>query len=298
MSQARRRRVSPLGVRAAYLTLLVVAFGLGFGLGRRSVGEAGGVDEPMAGVDPVPAAVAPEPAAETHSDAPSGAPVSRGRAATTLVIDDLGRSVATLESLEALGVPVTYAVLPFESRTPEVVAHLALAGLETLCHLPMEALGGVDPGPGALHRSMGAAEIREATRRALDAVPGAVGVNNHMGSAFSADAASMAPFLEVVAERGLFFLDSRTSARTTGVAVANRAGVAVVERNVFLDRDRAPERIRAEFRRALELAGEGEPSVMIGHPYAETLEVLRQEVPRALDLGFTFVTVGDVIGGV
>ncbi len=70
------------------------------------------------------------------------------------VIDDLGRSLGDVRGLEALGVPLSYAVLPFESKTREVVAALRRSDREILCHLPMQPVNGADPGPGALLLSL------------------------------------------------------------------------------------------------------------------------------------------------
>jgi polysaccharide deacetylase 2 family uncharacterized protein YibQ len=138
-------------------------------------------------------------------------------------------------------------------------------------------------------------ELRVSTRRALDAVPGAVGVNNHMGSALSEDGAAMAAVLEVVHALGLFFLDSRTSPASVGFASARDLGVPAAERRVFLDGDRDAAAIRGEFRRLLALADDGSAAIAIGHPYPETLEVLAEEIPRATALGYRFVTVSEVI---
>ena len=72
--------------------------------------------------------------ASTETVTPAG-PVHGARIA--LVIDDLGHDVADLRPLEALGVPVTYSVLPYEQQTPEVVAELRRRKAEILLHLPM-----------------------------------------------------------------------------------------------------------------------------------------------------------------
>jgi polysaccharide deacetylase 2 family uncharacterized protein YibQ len=208
-----------------------------------------------------------------------------------VVIDDLGRSLTDLTTLGRLGVPLTYAVLPFESRTPEVVRELRRQKREILLHLPMEGSNGANPGPGALTLAMGKREIVRRTRQALAAVPGAVGVNNHMGSVFSADARSLRPVLEVVAERGLFFLDSRTTAETVGFRLAVSLGVPAAERQVFLDRDPDPEAIRGEFRRLLAVARERGSAIAIGHPHRATLDVLAEEIPQAKALGYEIVPV-------
>src|SRR3954469_3157603 len=155
--------------------------------------------------------------AATETVSPSG-PVHGARIA--LVIDDLGHDVADLRPLEALGVPVTYSVLPYEPQTPEVVAELRRRKAEILLHLPMEPRNGENPGPGALLQGMSEGELRQRTEEAPQAVPGAVGVNNHRGSLLSSEEGPMTTVLGVLAERGLFFLDSRTSADSVGYKVA------------------------------------------------------------------------------
>lgn len=236
-------------------------------------------DGAATGPDPLPT-VPPAPA--------SGADVA-------LVVDDLGRSVEDVRRLGRLGVPLTYAVLPFERLTPEVLAALAETEAEILVHLPMEGRGGADPGPGALSAGMAPADLAAATRAALDAVPGAVGVNNHMGSVLSADVRAMRAVLGEVAGRGLYFLDSRTTADTVGYGAARALGVPAARRDVFLDGRVEREAIRRQLRRALALAAECGSAIAIGHPHPETLAVLAEEVPAARAKGYRFVTVGELL---
>lgn len=208
-----------------------------------------------------------------------------------LVIDDLGHDVADLRPLEALGVPVTYSVLPYEPQTPEVVAELRRRKAEILLHLPMEPVHGENPGPGALLQGMSDGELRQKTEDALKAVPGAVGVNNHMGSLLSSEEGPMNTVLSVLAERNLFFLDSRTSAQSVGYKVALSLGVPAAERQVFLDGDESPEAIHTQFQRLLALARTRGAAIAIGHPHPETLAALTREVPKAKADGFEFVPV-------
>jgi polysaccharide deacetylase 2 family uncharacterized protein YibQ len=217
------------------------------------------------------------------------APAEGGRIA--LVIDDLGRSVADLEAIGHLGVPLSYAVLPYEEETEQVVSELHRQGYEVLLHLPMEPANGEDPGPGALRLGMTPEQLRQFTLSALRAVPGAAGVNNHMGSGLSADERSMRTILGLLSGRGLFFLDSRTSAQSVGYKVAIGLGVPAAERQVFLDPDTRPEAIREQFHRLLGLARTRGAAVAIGHPHPETLAVLADEVPKAKALGYEFVPV-------
>ena len=239
-----------------------------------------------------PVAKAIESPAPRHVLPPSTAP---GTVRLALVIDDLGRSLTDLTTLHALGIPVTYAVLPYESQTGAVAAALHRSGDEVLCHLPMEPKSGGNPGPGALRLGMSDEELRAATVRALEAVPGAVGVNNHMGSFLSASKPAMATILGVLASRRLFFLDSRTSAQSVGFRVATSLGVPAAERQVFLDDDLASAAVRAQFEHLLELGRERGEAIAIGHPHPDTLSVLAEEVPRARALGYQFVRVSELL---
>lgn len=244
-------------------------------------------DPPSEHVEPEAPATAATPAA-TETVTPAG-PVHGARVA--LVIDDLGHDVEELRPLEALGVPITYSVLPFEPQTPEVVAELRRRKAEILLHLPMEPVHGQNPGPGALLQGMSDGELREKTEAALKAVPGAVGVNNHMGSLLSSEEGPMNAVLGVLAEKSLFFLDSRTSADSVGYKVALSLGVPAAERQVFLDGEATPEAIHTQFQRLLAVARAKGSGIAIGHPHPETLAALTREVPKAKADGFEFVPV-------
>ncbi|MEA2602980.1 MAG: uncharacterized protein QOF89_3972 [Acidobacteriota bacterium] len=232
-------------------------------------------------VEPTPVKLTPVPV--------SSGPVHGARVA--VVIDDLGTSPDELRPLEELGVPVTYSVLPYAEQTPQVVSELRGRNAEILLHLPMQPKNGENPGPGALLERMTDDELRQGTVAALKAVPGAVGVNNHMGSLLSSEEGPMNTVLEVIAERHLFFLDSRTSADSVGYKVATQLGIPAAERQVFLDGDPAPEAIRAQFQRLLALARTHGAAIAIGHPHPETLAMLASEVPKAKAEGYEFVPV-------
>ncbi|MEA2694543.1 MAG: uncharacterized protein QOJ16_3930 [Acidobacteriota bacterium] len=244
----------------------------------------------------VPAPPEPHSAAPPEPAAPrTGAegPVAGVRIA--LVIDDLGRSVEDVETLGRLGIPITYAVLPFESETPAVVAAIHRLRAEILCHLPMQPVNGQNPGPGALLYGMDREALQKATSAALAAVPGAVGVNNHMGSRLSADERSMRAVLGVLRDRGLFFLDSRTSPESVGYREAAKMGVPAAERQVFLDSDMRPQMVREQFLRTLEVAKKRGSAIAIGHPHPATLAMLAAEVPRARAEGYEFVAVSRLL---
>lgn len=292
----RRRRASKSASTVLWLLAVVVSFAIGGFVGARLAGrpERAEIEPPAPPAAPESAVAEQRPAAPTPAPPAPEPPPGHG-ARVALVIDDFGRSVEDVDRFAGLPVPVTYSVLPFEHSTASVVQAIKRRGGQLLCHLPMEPASGANPGPGALNAAMSENELSRATAVALDAVDGAIGANHHMGSRLSTDERSMKVVLGVLGRRGLIYLDSRTSADSVAYRIGRDLGVPSLERQVFLDPDRDPEAIRTQFRRLLAIAAERGAAVAIGHPYRETEEVLRQELPRALAAGFEFVEISALI---
>lgn len=195
-----------------------------------------------------------------------------------IVIDDMGRDLLTLDALFDVGVPINVAVLPHLRRSKETAVAANKKGWDVLLHLPMEPKGSEknDPGRGALWTGMTPAEVRAQMSLDLDAVPFAVGVNNHMGSKFTEDGPLMREVIKDLKKRKLFFLDSRTSSKTVAAAMASEIGVPSVDRSVFLDNERDVEYIKARIAEAVRIAKKRGFSVAIGHPYPETIAALKE----------------------
>lgn len=201
---------------------------------------------------------------------------ARGRLA--IVIDDLGESESFARSLAALDVPVTFSVWPRSSKTSQVAAIGHAAGLEIMLHQPMqpESWPRVKPGPGALYISMNATEVRRVVAENLDKVPWAVGLNNHMGSAFTQSVEGMDAVIQVLNERGLVILDSLTHPRSAVMAEARKLGIEAYRRDVFLDVVKDVDAVVFQLEKAERLALSHGRAVAIGHPYPETLEGLKR----------------------
>lgn len=195
-----------------------------------------------------------------------------------IVIDDMGRDLKTLDALFDVGVPINVAVLPHLPRSKETAVAANKKGWDVLLHLPMEPQVSEknDPGKGALWTGMTPAEVRAQMSLDLDSVPFVVGVNNHMGSKFTEDGPLMREVIKDLKKRKLFFLDSRTSAKTVASAMALEMGVPNIDRNVFLDNERDAEYVKARIAEAVRIAKKKGFSVAIGHPYPETIAALKQ----------------------
>ena len=264
---------------------------------------------------PKPAVPAPAPRptarpapARTH---PAPSPTARRAAAVperpreavpglprvAIVIDDLGNDLAPAERIAGWKPPVAGAVLPDLRWSAASAEALTRGGKEVLLHLPMEPEGypRVRPGPGLVLRAQSDAEIERLVEEDLATVPGAVGVNNHMGSAATADPRVMRAVARVLARRGLFFIDSRTTDATVAEKTAEEASVKAASRRVFLDDLASEDAIHGQLDELVRRAREEGDAVAIGHPYPVTLYVLERELPKLGEKGVKVVKVSELV---
>ena len=202
-----------------------------------------------------------------------------GTGKLVIIIDDLGENLKYARELGKLEFPVIFSILPHTSRTREVADFARKNNFEIMLHLPMEPSGyaqGVCPGQGALFVGMDDSEIRTRFSQNLAQVPGAIGVNNHMGSRFTQDRRGMSIVLEELKNEGLFFLDSLTTSKSVAEELAGKNQVDFLRRHVFLDNVQDKDAILFQLSKAENHAIKQGMAVAIGHPYPETLMALQE----------------------
>jgi polysaccharide deacetylase 2 family uncharacterized protein YibQ len=200
------------------------------------------------------------------------------RPMVAIVIDDLGHNRNLDLEFIQLDLPLSLAILPFAPFTDVMVREATRKRREILLHQPMEPKDYpcVNPGPGALLLSMNDREIKEILDGNLRQVRGARGVNNHMGSSFTENQEKMSLVLRELKKRGLFYIDSRTTKATVALEQAKKIGLPVAERTVFLDNIPDPEAIYTQIEHLLRVARQSGAAIGIGHPYSQTVEILRK----------------------
>lgn len=250
------------------------------------------VEKFLAPVTPsAPVSIASHPALSAPLQTDAAAVRNPAEPVIAICIDDLGPDPASTLKAMALPKDVTLAFLPFANATPALAQEAERQGHEVLAHVPMEAISATNPGPMSL--KVGAPDIAEKLAWSLARVPGLSGINNHEGSRFSTDAASLVPVAEMLAARHLFFFDSRTIAGSQIVPVAHKFGVESAGRDVFLDNDVTDEAIKAQLDLLAAKARKSGIAIAIGHPHGATLRVLAQWL--AEDRGLRLVPVSEAI---
>ncbi|WP_018125343.1 divergent polysaccharide deacetylase family protein [Desulfovibrio oxyclinae] len=195
-----------------------------------------------------------------------------------VVIDDVGENLYLLRRMLKLDIPLAYAVWPHSTHTFESARLIRESGNPLLIHFPMQPQGWpeTNPGKGAVFTDMTADQIKRIVRENLELVPGAQGVNNHMGSAFTEFYTGMKVVLNELDQQGLFFLDSRTTSRSAGRKAARKVGIPFYRRDVFIDNTRDVQAIILQLKKAERIARKHGMAIAIGHPHKETVAALEK----------------------
>jgi polysaccharide deacetylase 2 family uncharacterized protein YibQ len=225
---------------------------------------------------------------------PEGA--TAGQPMIAIVIDDMGLDRKRSAEVMTLPGPLTLSFMTYAEDLAKQTAIGRAHGDEIMLHMPMEPQARhVDPGPNALVTGLDDAELKRRVIWGLNRIDGIVGVNNHMGSRFTESQPGMTIVLEQLRERGLFFLDSRTTPRSVGLATARQMGVPSVGRDVFLDNFMTDPEVARELVETEAVARRNGVAIAIGHPHDATIAELRQWLPTVAAKGFKLVPVSAIV---
>jgi polysaccharide deacetylase 2 family uncharacterized protein YibQ len=254
----------------------------------------------------LPAETVQKPAKDPHaypkrkgslSDEMPASNLKPGSGRLAIIIDDMGSSMSEARSLAAIGVPLNFSIIPGLRNYREVALFAESIGIETMVHMPMQSKGWPERRLEAngLLVSMDGAELRERVNGFLRDIPGAVGANSHMGSEFTEHEDKMRSVLETLKNKDLFFVDSVTSNRTTGLRLAREMGIKSGRRHVFLDNEQERGYILGQLGQAVKLAKKTGSAIAICHPHRETIATLASALPGLAAQGITLVPVSQLV---
>lgn len=244
-------------------------------------------------VTPLPVPYVPPPVKPTYEVYPKkdlpAKPVDKiktvpgqGKPLVAIVIDDIGYDRAMADQFLSMDATLTFSILPYSPFSTEIASKAENKGYELMLHLPMEPneYPQVDPGPGALLTSMSPDELIRQLNLDLDQLSGLKGVNNHMGSRLTASSERMRQVFSILKKRGLYFIDSRTSAETVANKSAHLLHVPFAERDIFIDHFDDPSFIRKQLDRLVIRARQQGYAVGIAHPHPNTVAAMKEFIPR------------------
>jgi polysaccharide deacetylase 2 family uncharacterized protein YibQ len=213
-----------------------------------------------------------------------------------IIIDDMGDKLKNGNKALSLPGKITYSFLPYTPHSRTLANQAHSLGKEVMLHLPMETETGKTLGQGGLNLHMTEKKLKATTTKAVDSIPHVKGINNHMGSLLTRHPGAMEWFVQAVKEHGkLYFVDSRTTVHTVARQIAAEKNLPSASRDVFLDHVREKKAIRAKFKRLLAIAKKQGSAIGIGHPYPETLAVLKKELSSLGGRGVRLVPVSRIV---
>ncbi|MFA5645994.1 MAG: divergent polysaccharide deacetylase family protein [Candidatus Ratteibacteria bacterium] len=206
-----------------------------------------------------------------------------------IIIDDVGWNRGLLSQLSSVQFPLTLAVLPNTPYGEEIArkAHHSPKH-QVILHIPLEPLDAKKIGKeDFLRLSMDEKEIRIKMDGYLKKLePYIVGVNNHMGSAFTVSEEKMQVLLQELKKRDLFFVDSLTNSASCAYTKAKQIGIPFTSRDIFLDNVNDAEEIRENIEKMKKIAAKEGSVVAIGHDRPLTIQALKKYLPQLAEEGY------------
>jgi polysaccharide deacetylase 2 family uncharacterized protein YibQ len=218
------------------------------------------------------------------------------KAKVAIIIDDVGYNPSLIRDIAKIPIPLTWAFLPYTPYIKECLEEAKMHGVEIMLHLPLEPLDPArNPGPGVIRHNWSEAEIEEQLNRDLDTIPGAVGLNNHMGSLGTQDPHLMDCLLRLIRKKRMFFIDSMTSPNSIAEKYAMEYQVPFAKRRVFIDNDADPNSKRAALQKLIKIALDDGLAIGIAHVKDGNAAVITEMLPEFIKAGIEFVPVSELV---
>jgi uncharacterized protein len=213
-----------------------------------------------------------------------------------IIIDDLGDRLADGRRVIALPGQLTFGIIPYTPYARKLANYATEQQKEILLHLPMEALDQRYLGKAGLHSAMSRDEFFTSLKTSLEFINNISGVSNHMGSRLTQNTEMMSWLMQGISQRGdLYFVDSRTIDTSRALSAARDKGLRHATRDVFLDHDPNPAKIRKQWNYFISLANQKGSAIAIAHPYPETIRFLKRALVELEHNKIQLVAVSELI---
>jgi polysaccharide deacetylase 2 family uncharacterized protein YibQ len=212
-----------------------------------------------------------------------------------IIIDDIGHNRD--RGLKALSISgqLTYAIIPHSPYALFFAEKAHQQNKELMLHVPMSNISQRPIEPSVLTETMSEEEFQQTLRESIATIPNIRGINNHMGSLLTQQSAPMEWLMETLHQKGLYFIDSRTTPLSVAWHTAQRLDVPSLKRDIFLDHERSTEFLEKQFSQLLAIAQRRGYAIGIAHPHNTTMEFLEDNLPRLNDLNIELVPASEVV---
>ncbi len=205
-----------------------------------------------------------------------------------IIIDDVAFS-NEVKKIKALPFKVTPSFFPPTKRHPDTPK---LAGQFSfyMVHLPLQAFHYPHPEPHTLLVSDTQKTINDRIKNIKKWFPRDKFLNNHTGSKFTSDYDAMTRLYKALDKNSIVFIDSRTSAKTVALKVADTFNKKLLSRDIFLDNIADIAYIQNQLKKAVKKAKAKGFAIAIGHPHPKTLQALEESKNLLKDVKLVYVS--------
>lgn len=222
-------------------------------------------------------------------------PKSAGK--IVIIMDDIGNNISLGKRAVELPGAITYAILPHTPAAKKLAFYTTQLGQrkEVIVHMPMEADHHQHLGHGGLFAKHSQQQFISNLKSALDEVPFAKGLSNHMGSRLTALPDRMHWLMDELSKQGLYFVDSKTTGNSAAKNAAQDSQIPYLSRDIFLDHDPSPAAIRLAFEKAKITAQKSGLAIVLAHPYRQTLDFLERTLPNLKHSNFQLINTSEAL---
>ncbi len=187
-----------------------------------------------------------------------------------IIIDDV-LNTKQLNDIKAIDLKLTPSVFP--SNNNDMIN--AIKDLDFfMVHLPLEAKIYTDE-LDTIKISDTTDRIKQKIQSIKSSMPNVAYINNHTGSKFTANKASMQNLLNILDDNKIKFVDSRTTPDTTLNEIANEQNRLILYRDIFIDNKLDSNSLNKQILNGVKIAKKRGYAILIAHPHKETLRALK-----------------------
>lgn len=186
-----------------------------------------------------------------------------------LIIDDFGQARAGVSEFMNFERKITFAIMPMLQFSDKDLRDSLEKGHEAILHIPLQSQKRDNPswvGPHVIKVNASSDDIEDKVRQFCESMPGIKGANFHMGALGSTDLRVMQSIIKVIHDNGLYFVDSRTSPKSTCKEAARGIGCRFATNRVFLEQgDKSVAGVKKQLKKAADISVKTGSCIAIGH---------------------------------
>ncbi|MED5226757.1 MAG: divergent polysaccharide deacetylase family protein, partial [Pseudomonadota bacterium] len=196
-----------------------------------------------------------------------------------LIVTNLGLSATyTKAALKLLPEDITLSFSHVAPRLKSWIREARQKGHEVLMDIPMEPLGFPknDPGRATLLTSSNEVENLNRLEHVMKKAGGYVGLLGTLGTKFMLHSETFLPILKTIKQRGLIYVDSRSTSQSLGPELASSIQLPRAFNNIFIDKEPSNQKIKGKLDELEKIALKKRFAVGIAQPFPLTIEILSQ----------------------